>query len=320
MMKLLDTSILIAKNLYPVKYNLRGQLPSSYTDVFDQRGSDLIKKKLAGDAPLMVSRLGSIELNCILNYVNQKKSAIKYYQYITGKIDAYKWKPFTFSSMCTATGFFPGTPDMLELFSELMLNDMTEIDILGSWLKEEVFFSDQLKNSAKVGLLNLEPYNHENPWSQELKGKTVLVVHPYEESIISQYKKREYLFADKRVLPDFELKTIKAVQTISNNKSNFQSWFQALDYMKEQINNTSFDVAIIGCGAYGLPLAAFVKRMGKKAIHLGGATQLLFGIKGKRWEDNYLDYKERLINEYWVKPNSSEVPENFQLVEQGCYW
>ncbi|SDE00762.1 hypothetical protein SAMN05216464_103315 [Mucilaginibacter pineti] len=319
-MKLLDTSILIAKKLYPVKYNLRGQLPSSYTDVFDQRASDLIKSKLAGDAPLMVSRLGSIELNCILNYVNQKKSTIKYFEYITGKIDAYKWKPFTFSSMCTAAGFFPGTPEMLAMFGELMLNDMAEIDVLGSWLKEEVLFSDQLKNSTKVGLLNLEPYNHENPWSQELEGKTILVIHPYEESITSQYKKREYLFADKRVLPNFELKTIKAVQTISNNKSSFQSWFQALDYMKERIYDTSFDVAIIGCGAYGLPLAAYVKRMGKKAIHLGGATQLLFGIKGKRWEDNYLDYKERLINEYWVKPNSSEVPENFQAVEQGCYW
>ena len=46
-----------------------------------------------------------------------------------------------------------------------------------------------------------------------------------------------------------------------------------------------FDVAIIGCGAYGMPLAAMLKQAGKQAIHLGGATQLLFGIKGKRWEE-----------------------------------
>ena len=46
-----------------------------------------------------------------------------------------------------------------------------------------------------------------------------------------------------------------------------------------------FDVAIIGCGAYGFPLAAKLKQAGKQAIHLAGATQLLFGIKGKRWEE-----------------------------------
>ena len=28
----------------------------------------------------------------------------------------------------------------------------------------------------------------------------------------------------------------------------------------------------LGCGAYGFPLAAHVKRMGKKAIHMGGSN------------------------------------------------
>jgi hypothetical protein len=71
--------------------------------------------------------------------------------------------------------------------------------------------------------------------------------------------------------------------------------------MKAVIDGKDFDVAIIGCGAYGFPLAAHLKRLGKKAIYMGGATQLLFGIKGKRW-DNY-----RLIsnffNEHWVRPS-----------------
>ena len=41
-----------------------------------------------------------------------------------------------------------------------------------------------------------------------------------------------------------------------------------------------FDVALIGCGAYGFPLAAKLKTAGKQAIHLGGVLQALFGIKG----------------------------------------
>ena len=31
-------------------------------------------------------------------------------------------------------------------------------------------------------------------------------------------------------------------------------------------------------------LAAHVKRLGKRAVHLRGATQILFSIKGKHWE------------------------------------
>lgn len=37
-----------------------------------------------------------------------------------------------------------------------------------------------------------------------------------------------------------------------------------------------FDVAIIGCEAYGFPLAARLKRAGKIVVHMGGATQILF--------------------------------------------
>lgn len=48
-----------------------------------------------------------------------------------------------------------------------------------------------------------------------------------------------------------------------------------------------------------LPLAAHVKRLGKKAIHLASMTQVLFGIYGKRWQDDKeISY---YINEHWVK-------------------
>ena len=60
-----------------------------------------------------------------------------------------------------------------------------------------------------------------------------------------------------------------------------------------------FDVAIIGCGAYGLPLAVEAKRMGKQAIHMGGATQVLFGIKVNRMHI-ILKHTRNCLN-YWLK-------------------
>jgi hypothetical protein len=88
--------------------------------------------------------------------------------------------------------------------------------------------------------------------------------------------------------------------------------------MKAEIDKKDFDIAIIGCGAYGFPLAAHVKRIGKKAIHLGGPTQILFGIKGKRWIDNP-NFNE-IINEYFIFPNESDKVKNANKVEGACYW
>ena len=79
-------------------------------------------------------------------------------------------------------------------------------------------------------------------------------------------------------------------------------------------------MAIIGCGAYGMPLAAKLKQAGKQAIHLGGATQLLFGIKGRRWEENYPSKIATCFNADWTYPLDSEKPKNGGTVEMGCYW
>jgi hypothetical protein len=90
--------------------------------------------------------------------------------------------------------------------------------------------------------------------------------------------------------------------------------------MKRKIDCIDYDICIIGCGAYGLPLAAHVKRNGKKSIHLAGATQLLFGIKGKRWEQFLVWPYSNLFNEHWVRPGQDEKPKNASVVEGACYW
>ena len=72
-----------------------------------------------------------------------------------------------------------------------------------------------------------------------------------------------------------------------------------------------------------------VKKKGKKAVHLGGALQLLFGIRGKRWENPNYGVKEwgipygsysTLINPYWASPGELGKPKNANQVEGACYW
>lgn len=286
--------------------------------VSGQAASDLIRRHLTDDRPAMISRIGIVESNAVMNYLGakagRKPSLANHWGFITGRFHSYGWEEDTFVSMPNNAGFFPATVEALSGFAERMLADVPLIDVLGTCYRQEYFWSEQLKNAVKVPLPDLEPHVHPDPWSTALEGRKVLVVHPYEASIRSQYEKRELLFKDRRFLPDFELKTVKAVQTIANTPSPFPDWFHALDHMKEQIDRTDYDIAIIGAGAYGLPLAAHIKRQGKKAVHLGGSTQFMFGIIGKRWEGH------PLINEHWVRPLEEETPKQAAMVEGGCYW
>lgn len=265
------------------------------------QGNDLALKGLSGTAPFMASRIGSIELNCILNF-----------------IQGHTWSPELRQQVFNNTGFFPVDDDSLKLFSTEFLNHLKNTDVLAVWRNEDALFNWGYTTATPVHLRSVEPYYHRNPWSQILKGKKVLVIHPSEDSIKSQYKKRALLFKDPEVLPEFELKTIKAILSHAGNITPYKTWFEAYNYLCDQIVKADFDIAIIGAGSYGLPLASFIKQQGKKAVHMGGATQILFGIKGKRWDDH--EEISKLYNEHWVRPAPHEIPANYLSVENGCYW
>ena len=270
----------------------------------------------------MIARYGNNELRTLENHLAiQAPGSLgeRIRHYLNGESGPWWWDDRTAREMRLNAGFSPATRANLERFARLSLKDSQQIDLLGSWLPAERLLAGHL-NAVRVRLVDLEPYFHENPWSELLRDRTVLVIHPFAKSIQSQYKKRKTLFQDPRVLPDFELLTFPSVQSIGGSCSRFADWFEALDWMKQQIMAIDFDVAIIGAGAYGMPLAAFIKRdLGRKAVHLGGATQILFGIKGRRW-DEQPDYSKGLYNQEWTRPLEEETPAQASRVEGGCYW
>ena len=292
---------------------------SPFTHVDSPTANAAIMQAILKGEPAMIARFGFGELNATIRYAGMKYGRFHPLGYVFGNSQPGWYTNELIEGMPICNGFFPTTKENLDRFGELMLSDMLELNILGVWQKREPYFAKELEGVLKVKLSDLEPYFHEDPWSAALEGKTVLVIHPFDRTIQQQYKKRELLFENKKVLPPFELKTIRAVQTLVGQTAGFQSWFHALEHMQEQIERETFDVAIIGAGAYGFPLAAFVKRIGKISVHLGGASQLLFGIRGKRWVDEKDNY-HIFFNEHWVKPLPEEKPANAELAEGGSYW
>lgn len=65
-------------------------------------------------------------------------------------------------------------------------------------------------------------------------------------------------------------------------------------------------------------MVARMKADGKQAIRMGGATQILFGIKEKRWDEHPVISK--LYNEHWIRLIQTEQTVKQSQIENGCYW
>lgn len=270
----------------------------------EEEGNKIIFEALTSKGPCMISRFGATELSCIDYYIKKKN----YTEAIKDRIKEL-------------SGVFPNTDKNIDLFCDFYLECSKDVDILGVWaIKGERKCIDNYCNNPKlIKLRGIEPYYFKNPWSKALENKNILVIHPFMESILKQYEKRDMIFNDKDILPKFKsLKVIKAVQSIADNDTKFADWFEAYEHMCNEIDEIDFDIAIVGAGSYGLPLSSYIKKKGKKVIHMAGATQVLFGIKGKRW-DNHKDIST-LYNENWIRPNIRETPVNSNKVEGGSYW
>lgn len=271
-----------------------------------EKGNTAIKNLIENGKPFVAARFGATELSVL---VEREAKRI-------GKSSENRDQ-----NLCTLSGFFPEDKRYVDRFVQMMMDEISQIDLLGIWYNpgEEYIVNRYMEHTMVTNIEAMEPYIYETPWSKALKGKKVLIIHPFAESIERQYLNHKQLFQNPDILPDFEIKTIRAVQTLAGEKdARFETWFDALDYMKEAMDTVDYDIAVIGCGAYGMPLAIHAKKMQKQAVHMGGATQILFGIKGNRWDNNPVI--SGLYNEYWVRPAQSETIKRQDAVENGCYW
>jgi len=229
-----------------------------YRQVMDyDQTSAYIKKIITDGKPAMVCRFGMVEAGAVDAYLRREFRLSK------------KYSAEICHSMKNNAGFFAPKDTMeenLDRFGREMLAACSDIDLIGIWNSCEPYILKHYAspNASFCRLGGLSPKSAlPNPWTSALAGKKVLVVHPFATSIQNQYNRKEKVFPNG-FLPDFELYTIKAVQTAAGEvDSRFETWFDALMYMKKEMDKIDYDVAIIGCGAYGFLLAQHAKRTGK---------------------------------------------------------
>jgi hypothetical protein len=236
------------------------------------------------------------------------------------KYGANPWgSRFLFESEHVA-GLSPCNEENIKWFSSYIFENISNVDLVAAWNKVIPAFEQEVisNNSYKCQLQDLEPYFHEYPWINKIKDKVVLVVSPFAKSIENNFKNINKIWGNKLAF-DFNLKTLTYPTALPlSNNDEFTDCKQIFYKFLEQISQINFDIAIFSTGFTGLMFANEVKKMGKIGIHLGGATQILFGIRGKRW-DNMPDFF-KFFNENWTYPLSEETPAGIEVVEGGCYW
>jgi len=288
---------------------------SKHEQLNNEDASNRIAEMLQSDIPFATGRMGHFEL-----------ASMRAYEFC--RSNKYE---IVMNNLYQCAGFFPNDVSLGDSFLSIMRESIKNMDIIAcSGLLCENYFFDRYACSTAVlskdfGLFEIAKL--ENCWTASLENKKVLVVSPFSDTIEKQYRKREKLYIGTNILPQFNLQTYQSLLTIGDTvDKRFASWFEALEYMKKEIIKLDFDVALLGCGAYGFPLADEIKKAGKQAIHMGGTLQLLFGIMGRRWDGSQTGQVGKIrediakyYNEYWTYP-LEERPKDADKVEYGPYW
>lgn len=271
-----------------------------------------LKEKINSGEPFFSCRYGNSELTaCFFAEMREK-----------GILDGINQKLLRTAK--TGPGVFPENEETYLTFARVYTESLKSADFNAYWgsvLMEEYMIKQYIPKKANLMTMRaLEPFQYAEPWTMALKGKKVLVIHPFDELIKSQYEKRERLFKNPLILPDFELKTVKAIQSSGENiPEDFSNWQEALEDIWHRCQKEDYDTALLACGSYALPLAAKIKAAGKQAIVLGGMLQLVFGIKGSRWESSRPDIVE-LYNDDWVRASQYRVKGADEMVDGAAYW
>jgi hypothetical protein len=275
--------------------------------------NELIKQCIRYGRPMTFGKLGFIEASHLLRILDSK---------------SVTWD----NALGINAGVYPLDERTVRLWAAEYLNGIKSLDGVVVWNRHadpnnssddtliERFNPVALRSERIEDLL---PWDEgENAWHYSLAGKRVLVIHPFERTIRMQARKFSGLWPGASFS---ELIVVKpTLPPYVTGEPTSGNWPAALEESTRTIARLNYDFAVVGAGAYSLPLLRFIKAQGKPAVHLGGQTQLLFGIRGQRWEKEYDDtWKAQSrynSSPLWVFPCEEDTPKHKNLIENGCYW
>ena len=182
-----------------------------------------------------------------------------------------------------------------------------------------------------INYLNLKKYSNFNIYyMHHLKdyiiNKKVLVISSFTELIEQQIFSGNFKTIHGNIFDNTQFIYYKYPYKFFNTGPD-NNIFETLDKIKNDIIKLDFDIAILSCGADGTILTNFISENKKDAIYIGGHLPTMFGIFGNRHKEKINDknfYMNKNITDYnnYIITNIPEKyrPDNYQMIEGGCYW
>ena len=137
------------------------------------------------------------------------------------------------------------------------------------------------------------------PWTHALRGKKLLIISPFVESIREKIDEREKIYGID-LFPECEFTFLKPPQTQGSEDSEL--FTVELEKFKNNVEDIlkkdGFDIALCSCGGYGNLICDFIYSLGKSSIYIGGVLQMYFGIYGERWIRERPDILKLYQNNY----------------------
>lgn len=226
-------------------------------------------------------------------------------------------------------GIYTKDNESLEKYTQKLIESYDHCTIIAEWEQTgkvyshtgsgQQFITKRTPKTPKIDARALEPYYFKENWMPAIKGKKILIIHPFSKTFSKQVNNFKMIFPNKSWFEDCSLTFTQPPITLAGNHQD-KDWQEHLNPFLESLKaNTDFEIALVAAGGYGMLVADFIfKEMGKSVMYIGGALQIFFGVIGKRWFENKDILK--LVNDDWIRPDKDDKPNNFTNVEKGCYW
>lgn len=256
-----------------------------------------LQNKIKSNDKLLVTRLGNVETTALL-YTN----------------GIYK-------EMYTNAGFYVDEGDEQKIFKEWKSKYVK--GLINSDVILDVFTCPSFQIVGDLMIrLNLWkpslPYIENPKWwidcvINNMEG-TIGIISYFKEDIEKQLKVLDKVWA---INLNKNFIIIKSYNTIEGN-SKHKNWLETYEDLESRVSkHKEVKNWLVSSGSYGLPICDYLYNNidNSKVFYVGGLLQLLFGLKGSRWDNR----KEVNINynKYWKYPK--EKPINANKVEGWCY-
>ena len=243
---------------------------------------------------ISVVRLGNVETNALLNYPHYAPPDMFSNAGFYGDNEIYKKWRTLYTSAIIKSDFYLDviTCPSFKICGELLMK-------LNIWKPTlpymELDFKFWEKLVSEIGYID----------------NRITIVSYFVEVMKSQLKNLENIFP---WMAKINFTFVKSYNTTKGNEKH-KDWLTTYNDLKKRVDKTNAKYVFLSCGCYGLPLCQHLKEKGRNPFYVGGFLQLLFGLKGKRWDERQ-GINEHFTN-HWKYP--THKPKNCEQVENWCY-